>query len=144
MWSQTGPNLNFNKYVYGAAGTHYRGCVTITVHTSNTWGKSFIMGLGSSAVGDIGPHTATLSPGGRACGDFGMGPVRLTGTANANVTWYINGTDQDYAFVGTVFSTGGASVDTVFVPGPELSLLEMCVRNSSQQTVAVSYELAAA
>jgi hypothetical protein len=80
------PNLNFNQYVYGAPGTHYRGCVTITADTVNTWGKAFILGLGSTAVGDIGPNTATLSPGGRACGDSGVETVRLTGTASAPVT----------------------------------------------------------
>lgn len=143
VWSQTGTNLNFNKYHYGPTA-YYRGCVTITAHTVNTWGKSFILGLGASAVSDIGPNTALLSPGGRTCGDSGMGPVRLTGTAPTGVTWYLNGTDQDYAFVGTVFSTGGSSVDTVFVPGPELTGLEMCVHNSSQQTVSVSYELSQA
>ncbi len=141
VWSQTGPNLDFNRYQYGPAGTHYRGCVTITSHTVNTWGKSIIMGLGPSTVGDIGPHTARLSPGGRACGDFGMGTVRLTGTAPTSVTWYINASGEDYGFVGTVFSTSGATVDTTYVPTPDLTLLELCVHNTSQQTISVSYEL---
>jgi len=35
-------------------------------------------------------------------------------------------------------------VDTGFVPGPDLTLLEMCVRNPSQRTVTVSYELSEA
>ncbi|HET9140836.1 hypothetical protein [Actinophytocola sp.] len=144
VWSQTVAGIDFNKYVYLAPGTHYRGCVTITAHTANTWARSFISGLGATAVGDIGPHLANLGPGGRACGDFGTGPVRLTGAASAAVTWYINGSDLDYAFAGTVFSTGGGTVDTGFVPGPDLTLLELCVHNSSARPVSVAYELSAA
>ena len=52
--------------------------------------------------------------------------------------------DLDYAFVGTVFSTTGATVDTVFVAGPDLTLLKMCVYSSSTQTLTASYELSAA
>lgn len=144
VWSQTGTNLSFNKYYYAPAGTYYRGCVTITAHTANTWGHSFILGNGPSPVGDIGPNLATLSPGARACADSGLGAVRLTGAASATVTWYLNGFDQDYASVGAVFSTSGSSVDTGFVSDPDLTGLEMCVHNSSQQTVTVSYELSQA
>jgi hypothetical protein len=47
-----------------------------------------------------------------------MGPVRLTGSATGPVTWYVNAFDNDYAFVGSVFSVpGAASVDVVFTPG---------------------------
>lgn len=141
VWSGSGANLNINQYVYGSPGTHYQGCVTITAHTQNTWGKVFISGLGAGAVGDIGPHTATLSPGASACGDAGYGPVRLTGTAGAAVTWSVTAMDTDYAYVGTVFSTGGSTVDTTFTPGPELTELEMCVSNTSAATTSVSYEL---
>jgi hypothetical protein len=146
-WSQpnvgTGVGIDFNKYLNLAPGTFYRGCVTITRHTANTWGRSSIMGQGSS-VADIGPHTARLSPGSSACGDWGLGPVRLTGTADAAVTWSVSAFDLDYGFVGTVFSTGGGSVDTSYVPGPDLSLLQMCVHNTSGQPVSVGYEMAAA
>jgi hypothetical protein len=141
VWSQIGANIDFNKYAYGTAGTHYRGCVTITAHTVNTWGRSIIMGLGASTVGDIGPHSAILSPGGGACGDFGMGPVRLTGTASGAVAWSVSGTDLDYSFVGTIFSTSGSTVDATFTPGAEISIVEMCVRNPGTQPVSVSYEL---
>jgi hypothetical protein len=69
-------------------------------------------------VGDIGPNTAILSPGAWSCGDSGMGPLRLTGSATGPVTWYVNAFDNDYAFVGSVFSVPGASsVDVVFTRG---------------------------
>ncbi|HEU4948029.1 MAG TPA: hypothetical protein VFT31_12825 [Kribbella sp.] len=93
------------------------------------------------AAWDLGPHTAVLSPGARACGDNGMGPVRLIGNASAPVMWSINGTDEDCAFVGTVFSVSGQSVDQTFVPSPDLTLLEMCVTNTAQQTITASFEL---
>jgi hypothetical protein len=141
VWSQTGTNLNFNKYFYGAPGTYYRGCVTISAHTVNIWGKSAIMGLGSSAGGDIGPHTATLSPGGRPCGDSGMGPVWLTGTATTGVTWYINVSDQDYAFVGRCSPPAEHQWTPNSSPDLELTVLEVCVHNSSQQTITAAYEL---
>jgi hypothetical protein len=141
VWSQTGVTSSFNQYFYGAAGTHYRGCVAITSHGPNTWGRSSIMGLGASSVGDIGPHQATLSPGAGACGDFGLGPVQLTGTASAPITWSVSAFDQDYGWVGTVFSTGGSSVATGYTPTPDLSLLNMCVHNTSSQTVTITYEM---
>ena len=144
VWTQSAANIDFNKYFYGPAGTFYRGCVTVTAHTINTWGRSMILGLGAGSISDIGPHTATLAPGSRACGDDGEGAVRLVGTAPAGVTWYVTASDLDYAFVGTVFSTTGSSVDTVFVAGPDLTLLKMCVYNSSAQTLTASYELSLA
>lgn len=142
-WSRTDVGTGFNQYLYLAPGTHYRGCVTITRHGVNTWGRSSIMGLGTGTEADLGPHAATLSPGGHACGDWGLGPVRLTGTADAGVTWYVTAFDQDYGFVGTVFSTAGATVDTTFTPGPELSLLALCVQNTSTRTLSAAYELSA-
>jgi hypothetical protein len=144
-WTQTGVTSGFNKYVSGAPTTHYRGCVTITSALSQyTWAHSSIMGVGPTRVADLGPHTATLSPDGHACGDWGLGPVQLTGTANATVTWYVTAFDQDYGFVGPVFTIAGTTVDTVFTPGPDLSLLELCVHNTSQQTISAAYELSAA
>jgi hypothetical protein len=141
LWSQTGNNLNIDKTVTAPApGTWFRGCVAITVATVNTWTKFGL--LPSGTTGAVGPHTATLSPGARFCGDIGEGSVRLTGTSSTTVTWTLNGFDQDYAFVGTVFSVTGQSVDQTFTAGPELSNLEMCVVNSSQQTVTASFDLA--
>src|SRR5262245_27367212 len=61
-WSQSATNIDFNKYLTLVPGMHYRGCVTVTGHTVNTWGRSFIMAQGSTGIGDIGPHTARLSP----------------------------------------------------------------------------------
>ena len=144
IWSVTN-STGVDRHVYYASpGVYFRLCVTITTHTINTWTKQFLEGFGASAVGDIGPNTATLSPGASACGDNGLGPVRLAGTATVTVTWTIDAFDNDYAFVGTVFSIQGSSVDTVFTPPPNLSLLEMCVRNTSQTRIDASWELSQA
>jgi hypothetical protein len=144
VWTATG-TTTVDRYVYASTpGTYFRGCVTITTPTTSTWTRQFIYGLGASDVNDIGPNTASLSPGAWACGDSGMGPVQLTGTATASVTWYVNAFDEDYAFVGSVFSTQGSSVDTVFAPPPNLTVLEMCVLNSTQARIDASFELSAA
>ncbi|HEY0639366.1 MAG TPA: hypothetical protein VGD67_17095 [Pseudonocardiaceae bacterium] len=140
-WSGTGVTGDFNRYEYGAAGTHYRGCITVTAHGAYTWARSSIMGLGAGAVGDLGPHTATLSAGAHACGDWGLGDVHLTGSAGAPVTWYVTAFDQDYGFVGPVLSIGGATLDTGYSPPPDLSLLSLCVHNTSGGTVSVAYEM---
>ena len=143
-WSAAG-TTRVDRQVHGTRpGTYFRGCVKITTHTTSTWTKQFIDGLGAGAVNDIGPNKATLSPGAWACGDFGMGPVRLTGTATGPATWYVNAFDSDYAFAGAVFSTQGSSVDTVFTPPPDLTVLEMCVLNSGQSRIDASFELSAA
>ena len=132
------------KVAAPAPGTYFRGCVTITTHTPNTWVKMFQSGNGNPYVGDIGPNTASLSPGAWSCGDSGLGHVRLTGAASAPVTWYLNGFDQDYASAGAVFFAAGSTVDTAFTSGPELTGLEMCVLNSSQQKITASFELSQA
>ena len=146
VWSTTGSNgtnLHFDKKLTATApGQFFRGCVGITAQTINTWTKFGL--LINTTESEVGQRTATLAPGSRYCGDNGMGPVRMRGTASASVTWTINAFDNDYGFVGTVFSVGGASVDQVFTPGPDLSLLEMCVINTSNQTITASFDLSQA
>jgi hypothetical protein len=144
VWSAAGVT-NVDQHVHATTpGTYFRGCVTITAHTTSTWVKHFINGLVAGELSDIGPNTATLSPGAWTCGDSGLESVRLTGTATGQSRWYINAFDHDYGFVGEVFSTQGSSVDTVFTAPPDLSLLEMCVLNLSQSRIDVSFELSAA
>ena len=144
VWTASDTTGVDKKVTAPVPGTYFRSCVTITTHTSSTWVKMFQYGTGASSIGDIGSNTANLSPGAWSCGDSGLGPVRLTGTASAPVTWYINASDQDYAFVGAVFFAAGNTVDTIFTPGPELTGLEMCVLNSSQQRITASFELSQA
>jgi hypothetical protein len=52
---------------------------------------------------------------------------------------------MDYAFVGSVFSVPNtASVVVVFSPGPDLSVLEMCVLNGDASRVYTLFELSPA
>jgi hypothetical protein len=100
-------------------------------------------------LADVGPHQATLGPGGRHCGDFVEGPsiglddgvARLAGSASAPVTFFLTATDSDYAFVGGVFSVTGTAVDRVYVPDANISSLSACVTNSGTTTASVSFEL---
>jgi hypothetical protein len=144
IWSVT-ESTGVDQHVYHSSpGTYFRLCVTITTHAVNTWTKQFLYGFGASAAADIGPNWASLSPGASACGDRYLGPVQLTGTATGPATWYITALDEDYGSVGTVFSIQGSSVDTVFTPPPNLTLLEMCVQNTSQARIDASWELSGA
>lgn len=140
VFSQTGTNLNVNKTVTAPAGSFMRGCLKITAHTINTWTKTAL--FAADTLWQSGPFEAiSLSPGARYCGDSGINTVRLLGNATAPVTWTLNGLDNDYAFVGTVFSATGAAVDTTYTSTPDLSDLEMCVVNTSSQTVRATFDL---
>jgi hypothetical protein len=140
VFSQTGINLNVNQTVTAPPGSYMRGCIKITAHTINTWTKVSLFASGTFT--QASPFEAvSLSPGARFCGDSGIGTVRLLGSANAPVTWTLNGLDNDYAFVGTVFSVAGSTVDTTYTSGPDLADLEMCVVNTSQQTVTATFDL---
>lgn len=140
VYTQSGTNLNINKTVTAPAGSFMRGCIKITAHTINTWTKTAL--FAADTYWQSGPFEAiSLSPGARYCGDSGINTVRLLGNASAPVTWTLNGLDNDYAFVGTVFSTTGASVNTTYTSTPDLSDLEMCVVNTSSQTVSATFDL---
>jgi hypothetical protein len=140
VFSQTGTNLSVNKTVTAPPGSFMRGCIEITAHTVNTWTKTAL--FAHDTLWQSGPFEAiSLSPGARYCGDSGIGAVRLLGNANAPVTWALNGLDNDYLFVGTVFSVTGSSVDTTYTSAPELADLEMCVINTSSQTVRATFDL---
>jgi hypothetical protein len=142
LWSASGPNISVIQTVaVTEPGRFYRACVTVTAATSNTWHKLSFSGSRPGVQADLGRHTAVLSPGARACGDFGEGSVHLEGTANADVKWSIFGTNTDYGFVGEIFSTAGTSVDEVFTPGPDILFEEMCVTNTSSARATASYEL---
>jgi hypothetical protein len=133
------------------SGTFFlRNCVT----ASNGPVYRFELGVQGNDPGglaDVGPHQATLGPGGRHCGDFVEGPsigrddgvARLVGSATAPVTFSITATDADYGFVGAVFSVTGTGVDRVFVPGADISSLRACVTNSGTATASASFELTA-
>ncbi len=67
----------------------------------------------------IGPHTATLGPGGAFCGEFAFDAAHFTGTSNVPVEWHVRALDQDsleeVADLLTVTATSAAQ--TVASPG---------------------------
>lgn len=110
-----------------------------------------VQGNDAAGLADVGPHQATLGPGGRHCGDFVEGPsigrddgvARFVGSASAPVTFSITATNADYGFVGAVFSVTGTGVDRVFVPGADISSLRACVTNTGTAMASASFELTA-
>jgi hypothetical protein len=129
-------------------GTYYfRNCVTAT-HGSDYRFRLAVEGNGQFDS-DIGPHTATLAPGGRHCGDWLSGPsiglgdgaARLIGSASAPVTFSLSATDSDYGFLGDVFLVTGAAVNEVYLPPSYISSTSACATNTSNTTVTVSFEL---
>lgn len=130
-------------------GTYFfRNCVTAS-HGSDYRFKLAVEGNGSGAQSDVGPHQATLGPGGRHCGDWlpgpsiglGDGPGRLTGTASVPVTFSFTATDDGYGDMGPVHSVVGTTVNEVFAPGPNISSLSACVTNTSNTMATVAFEL---
>jgi hypothetical protein len=138
VFSQTGTNLNVNKTVTAPPGSYMRGCIQITAHTINTWSKVSLFASGTVSPGQ--PVRGGFAVAGRAV-LRGQRDRDRTAARIRERTWALNGIDNDYAFVGTVFSVTGSSVDTTYTSGPDLADLEMCVVNTSQQTVTATFDL---
>jgi len=141
VFSKSGLNVGADRSVTAAPGTYFRGCATITSHTSNTWVQHFLFPTGPFASDNV--STASLSVGSTACAGGALGDVRLLGTGTGQVSWSIRALDIDYAEVGPVFAIMGSTVDTTFHPGPELTLLKMCATNISSGRLSVSFTLSA-
>jgi len=131
-------------------GTYFlRNCVTASQGSA----YRYIINTEGNGPGqaDVGSHQATLTPGGRLCGDWLPGPAiglgdgvaRLTGTANTPVRFSITATDTDYAFLGEVFGTTGTDVAPTYVAPSYISSLSACVTNTSTTVATVAFELSA-
>lgn len=119
---------------------YYRGCLSVSQQVATGYRLRLSPG-GASAEWGIGPHTATITPGSTACGEFAMGPARLRGNASAPVRWGWRGTDLNYAYMGEIHAVVAASVDEVYDPGPEVFSTDACASNTTSGTVTVSFEL---
>jgi hypothetical protein len=119
----------------------YRNCLNVSDRPAAGYRLTVAAGIRSvNPVYGIGAHTATLTPGSVACGEFAMGPVRLSGSSNQTVQWTVRGTDLDYSSVGGVFSVTGATVDRLLDPGPSLSSLDACAASTASGTATVSFD----
>jgi hypothetical protein len=134
-----------------SGGSHYlRNCLEATGGPVYRY-QLTITSSDRSGLADVGPHQATLGPGGYHCGDYVEGPsvgrddgvARLTGTATAPVRFDIVGTNEDWGYIGPVFSVTATGVDQVFVPQANVSSLKVCVTNTSSGTATAEFELTA-
>jgi len=117
----------------------FRNCLTVSQDALGYRLNLSKPKLGTFEPG-IGPHTAVLAPGGRACGEFaGGGTARLVGSASVPVAFTVGGFDSDYAQVSEAWRTSGRSVNQV-VTLP-LQALDACAVNTSDTTAFVAFEL---
>jgi hypothetical protein len=120
----------------------YRNCLNISKKPAAYYWLAVSAGIGSvNPVYGIGSHTAILTPGSTACGEFAMGPALLLGSSDRPVRWSTRGTDMDYGFMGEIFSMTGATVDQVFDVRPPLFSIDACAVHTTSGTATVSFEL---
>lgn len=118
----------------------YRNCLTVTTKEATGYRLVVSPAYAVTSVVHAGPHTATLSPGGRACGEFATAPVILRGVADRPVLFSVGGTDLDYAPVYGIFSVSGKTADQGFDVPEWLSSLDACVTNTARETATVSFD----
>ena len=119
----------------------YRNCLNVSNRQAAGYRLTISAGIRSvNPVYGVGPHTAQLTPGSMACGEFAMAPTILRGSSDRSVQWSARGTDMDYASVGRVFLMNGATVDQVLDPGLSLSSLDACAANTGTAPAAVSFD----
>jgi len=119
----------------------YRNCLNVSNRQAAGYRLTISAGIRNvNPVYGLGPHTAQLTPGSMACGEFAMAPTVLRGSSNRSVQWSARGTDMDYASVGRVFVMNGATVDQVLDPGQSLSSLDACAANTGSAPAAVSFD----
>jgi hypothetical protein len=119
----------------------YRNCLEVTGREAA--GYRLVVSPGSrnaNALYGVGPHTATLAPGGRACGEFSTAPAFLHGSANRAVRWSVNGTDIDYASIGEIFLVSGPVTDQALDVPSWLSSIDACVTNTSRDVATVAFD----
>ncbi len=125
-----------------APGTSfYRACLTVN---RNSAGYRLRIGGNrgwrDAQVG-IGPHTATLGPGGRACGEFVFrGTARIVCSSNVPVRFSIGGQGEDDNSVPDAWRRAPTPAIDQPVTVPLVST-EACVMNVSTTTAMVAFDL---
>jgi hypothetical protein len=132
----------------------YRACVVankIMKHSvfSITHYQLSLASTSPTAVTDLGPETATLSPVAQACGDrTAVTPgttIRLEGTASGRTIWIISVTGNTNNYEGNwavLYTTADGGIDRTFALDPEITAVTACA-NSGVTTGrdTVSFEL---
>jgi hypothetical protein len=123
---------------------YYRVCLTNTA--GQTVDYQFARGAnpGGNALGGLGPHTATLGAGGRACGEWVAGwltpAVRLVGSSVLPVRWSVRVADGDGNILREDVLRTASVIDQPLSPAADVSN-EVCVTNVSTGTTSVSWDV---
>jgi hypothetical protein len=127
-----------------AGPAYYRVCLTNTA--GRTVDYQFARGAnpGGNALNGLGPHTATLGPGGRACGEWVAGwlapAVRLVGASTLQVTYSVRAADGDGNILREEPLRTATAIDQPLSPAADESN-EICVTNVSTGTASVSWDV---
>jgi hypothetical protein len=118
----------------------YRSCLSVAGKPAIFYRLGVSPGVRAvNPVYAIGSHTATLAPGGFACGEFAMGPVFFRGSADRAFRWSVRGDDFDYAGIGEIFSVAGSSVDQLIDLPSWVFSVDACATNTSSANATVSF-----
>ena len=119
----------------------YRSCLTVAGKPATFYRLGVSPGVRAvNPVYAIGAHTATLAPGGFACGEWSMGTVFFRGSADRDFRWSVRGDDFDYASIGEIFSVNGSSVDQLIDLPSWVFSIDACATNASSSTATVSFD----
>ncbi|MEV0618462.1 hypothetical protein AB0I81_34400 [Nonomuraea sp. NPDC050404] len=126
--------------------SYYRTCLANTTDRTLDYRVLFYAPPAPGMQNGVGPHTATLGTGGKACGEWAAGwfelDYRLVGTSDVPVRYAIRVADGDGNVLREFDLDTAASIDRVLRP-PATESYEVCVTNTSSRAANVSWELAA-
>lgn len=124
-----------------AGRAFYRSCLSVAGKPATFYRLGVSPGVRAvNPVYAIGSHTATLAPGGFACGEFAMSAVFFRGNADRGFRWSIRGDDFDYASIGEIFSSTGSTVDQLIDLPSWVFSVDACATNTSSTTSTVSFD----
>ncbi|TYB47326.1 hypothetical protein FXF51_58380 [Nonomuraea sp. PA05] len=123
---------------------YYRACLTNTSDTTVHYRLSLGPVPGPKVLTGVGPHTAVLGAGARACGEWAAGweapALRLAGTSSVPVLFAIRAANGDGEILGEQPLETTASIDRALTP-PITESYEVCVTNTSPSTATLSWEV---
>jgi len=125
------------------AGRHYyRNCLDVAGKQAAGYRLLVTPGAGAlNPLYGVGAHTAKLTPGSSACGEFAMSTVIFKGTSDRHVQWSIRGTDMDYSGVGDIFSFSGTSVDQIINLPSWIFSIDACATHTTTGIATLQFDL---
>jgi hypothetical protein len=130
------------QQVFPPAGRHfYRTCLNVAGKEAG--GYRLLVGPGVGMVNPVygvGPHTATLTPGSTACGEWSMSTIIMKGSSDRTVLWSVRGTDMDYAPAGEIFSVSSPTIDQGINLPSWIFSIDGCATNTSSGTATLRFD----